>query len=149
MQLFFVYLLLPALLLALLIRVRPGSVWVLIPLCAVLDVLFFQTEFAYYEARVFFVFLSCVQAAILTICAVFVALFRERPRFHSRLFGALTALTATLMVLVVGMEYQHHAYFAYLNSAPANVTLLYTIPFLPFLLLFLCMTIYFHRKESR
>ena len=144
----FVYLLLPVILLALCARFRPGLAWALIPLCPVLDILFFRAEFSYYEARVFLVFFSCIQAAALALAAVLIALLRERPRFRCRLFGALAALTATLMVLIVGMNYQHHAYFAYLNSAPASVTLIYAIPFLPFLLVFLGLTLYFHRKGA-
>lgn len=144
----FIYLCLPVILLILCARFRPNLAWGLIPLCPVLDILFFRTEFAYYEARVFFVFFSCIQAAALTLGAILTALLRERPRFRSRLFGALAALTATLMVLVVGMNYQHHTYFSYLNSAPASVTLLHAIPFLPFLLLFWGLTLHFRRKES-
>jgi len=143
-----IYLLIPAVLLAVLFRFRPGLAWVLIPLCPVLDILAFRTEFAYYEARPFFVFFSSAQAVVLTLFAVLIALLRQRPRFLAHLFGALAALTATLAVLVVGMQYQHHAYFAYLNSAPAGVTLLYAIPFLPFLLLFLYLTQRF-RAEAR
>jgi len=144
----FVYLLLPVILLALCARFRPGLAWALIPLCPVLDILFFRAEFSYYEARIFLVFFSCIQAAALALAAVLIALLRERPRFRCRLFGALAALTATLMVLIVGMNYQHHAYFACLNSAPASVTLIYAIPFLPFLLVFLGLTLYFHRKGA-
>ena len=143
----FVYLVLPVILLALCARFRPGLTWALIPLCPVLDILFFRTEFSYYEARVFFVFFSGIQAVALAIAAVLTALLRERPRFRCRLFGALAALTATLMVLIVGMQYQHHAYFAYLNSAPASVTLIYAIPFLPFLLVFLGLALYYARKK--
>ena len=144
-----IYVALPVLLLVLCARFRPSLDRGLVPLCPLLDVLFFQMEFSYYEARPLFAFLSGVQAAVLALAAVLIALLRERTRFRSRLFGASAALTATLMVLVVGVEYQHHAYFAYLNSAPASVTLLFAIPFFPFLLLFLGLTLHFHRKESR
>lgn len=144
-----IYLLLPAGLLALCAKFRPGLVWILIPLCPVLDILCFHTEFAYYEARPFLVFFSSVQAAVLTLAVILIALLRERPRFPVRLFGALAALTATLMVLVVGMKYQHHAYFAYLNRAPARMTLIHALPFLPFLMLFLGLMLYFRRKGAR
>jgi len=143
-----VYFFLPASLLILCAWFRPNLTWVLIPLCPVLDILFFRTEFSYYEARIFLTFFSCTQAVLLTIGAVLIALIRERLRFRSRLCGTLAALTATLMVLVVGMNYQHHAYFSYLNSAPASATLLHAVPFLPFLLLFLALTLHFRRKES-
>ena len=143
------YLLFPAILLALCARFRPGLVWVLIPLCPAVDVLVYRTEFAYYEARPFLAFFSAVQAVVLTLAAILTARFRERPRFLVRLCGALAALTATLMVLVVGMNYQHHAYFAYLNSAPPEVTLMYALPFLPFLLLFAGLALYFRRKGAR
>ena len=143
-----VYIALPVVLLVLCTLFRPGLAWLLISLCPALDILFFRTEFAYYEARPFLVFFSSIQAAILTLAAILVALLRERPQFFSRLWSALAVFTATLMVLVVGTEYQLHAYFAYLNSAPAYVNLIFAIPFLPFLLVFLMLYIRCKKKEN-
>ena len=143
-----IYVALPVILLALCVRFRPSLACGLIPLCPVLDILFFRAEFAYYEGRPFLALFSGVQAVVLALAAILIAWFWERPRFRSRLCGALAALTATLMVLLVGVEYQHHAYFAYFNSAPASVTLLYAIPFLPVLLLFLGLTLHYRRQES-
>ena len=143
-----VYIVLPVVLLVLCTLFRPGLAWLLIPLCPALDILFFRTEFAYYEARPFLVFFSSIQAAILTLAVILIALLRERPRFRSRLWTAMAIFTATLMVLVVGTKYQHHAFFSYINSAPASVNLLFAIPFLPFILLFLCLVLYYRKKEN-
>ena len=143
----FIYILLPSLLLALCARFKPSVAWLLIPLCPVLDILFFRPEFGYYEARAFLVLFTCIQVSAVTLAAIPVALFRERPRFRSRLFGSLTVLTATLMVLIVGAKYQHHVYFSYSSDAFAIVNLLYAIPFIPFILLFFVLTLRFRRTE--
>ena len=143
-----IYILLPLILLLLFSRFLPNAAWLLILLCPVLDILCFRAEFAYYEARGLLAYCSCVQAAILTLAVILITRFRQRPRFLSRLYLSLTALATVLMLLLVGVKYQHHAYFSYFNSAPAHVNLSFAIPFLPFILLFLTLALRHLKKEN-
>ena len=143
-----VYVILPLVLLLLFSRFFPNAVWLLIPLCPLLDILFFRTEFAYYEARGLFALISELQALVLTAAVLLVSFLLVRPHFRSRLYLSLSALTAVLMVLLVGVKYQHHAYFSYFNSAPAHVNLIFATPFLPFLFAFLILFLRHRKKEN-